>query len=237
MTFMRSTCSRAQPLEPRPGLAYAYGLSLRREIMSTCLPKLAGIVTVVVLFCLIAATLNIIHFRFFTVNVVLFDTLGDVLLAAIATTAIYIYALRRWVDLTPTEATLSLLVSLLIGINYAISIPTIIDRSLSIYILEKIDQRGGGIKRDAFEGVFTDEYIPEHQLVDIRLTEQLNSGTIRIENGCVKLTPRGYVVVALTRSYRTYLLPKHREIMGQLTDALTDPFRNSRTDVTYRCPS
>jgi hypothetical protein len=198
-------------------------------------PKLISVGAIVGLFCLLTAIFNIIHFQFFTVHVVLFDTLSDVLLAGVVTTAIYVYVLRRRLELTYIEATLSLIVGLLIGVNYAISIPAIIDRSLSIYVLEKIDQRGGGIRRDAFESLFKDEYMPEHHLVDIRLTEQLNSGTIRIENGCVALTSRGRLVVALTRFYRTHFLPKHREIMGQLTDALTDPFRNSRTDVTYSC--
>ena len=58
---------------------------------------------------------------------------------------------------------------ILIGYAFAISIPTVIDRSLSIYILEKIDQRGGGIKQEAFERVFTNEYMLEHRLVDVRL--------------------------------------------------------------------
>jgi hypothetical protein len=48
------------------------------------------------------------------------------------------------------EFTLSLLVSLLVGVNFAISIPTVIDRSLSAYIFEKLAQRGGAIQFGAF---------------------------------------------------------------------------------------
>jgi hypothetical protein len=70
-----------------------------------------------------------------------------------------------------------LVIMLLAGYALAISVPTVIDRSLSFYILEKLQQRGGGIRYAAFEQVFTQEYLKEHRLVDVRLTEQLESGT------------------------------------------------------------
>jgi len=62
---------------------------------------------------------------------------------------------------------------LLVGYSIAISIPTVIDRSLSFYILEKINQRGGGIQLERFEEVFTREYVKEHRLEDVRITKQL----------------------------------------------------------------
>ena len=74
---------------------------------------------------------------------------------------------------------------ILYGYAIAISLPTVIDRSLSFYLLEKINQRGGAVKQEAFEAIFKNEYVPEHRLIDIRLTEQLESGTITIENNCV----------------------------------------------------
>src|SRR5262249_28418811 len=104
-----------------------------------------------------------------------------------------------------------------------------------IYILEKLDQRGGRIAQSAFDHILKEEFFPEHRLVDIRLTEQINSGTIAIINGCVMLTPRGRTIVAFSRFYRTKFLPKKREIMGKLSDDLTDPFRNARTPVPFEC--
>lgn len=82
---------------------------------------------------------------------------------------------------------------------FAISIPTVLDRSLSFYILEKLQQRGGGIREDALQQVFTDEYMREHHLIEVRLTEQLQSGTIYIHNGCVKLTDRGERLASFSR--------------------------------------
>jgi hypothetical protein len=114
-------------------------------------------------------------------------------------------------------------------------VPTVIDRSLSFYLLEKIQQRGGGIKEDAFEQLFTQEYVKEHRLVDVRLTEQLESGTIEIKNGCVLLTQKGERVAAFGRYYRTHWLPKQRLLMGQYSDDLTDPFKNSAINNNYVC--
>ncbi len=72
-------------------------------------------------------------------------------------------------------------------------------------------------------------------MVEVRLTEQLQSGTIVIQDGCVKLTPWGMRLATFSRFYRQNLLPTHRLLMGQYTDALTDPFRNSVMATDYRC--
>jgi hypothetical protein len=190
----------------------------------------------IVVYIALFLTINLIHFLYFPVRVVLYDTLLDIVIAIVPFAILYALVLRQHLALSRLEFTLSLLVSLLVAVNFAISIPTVIDRSLSAYILEKLAQRGGAIQFGAFPRIFTDEFMKEARLVDIRLTEQLESGTIVIKNGCVRLTDRGWLVASITRFYRTHFLPKQREIMGTYTDALTDPFRNS-TPENYACPT
>ncbi|MGE0733606.1 MAG: hypothetical protein AB7G15_08470 [Alphaproteobacteria bacterium] len=180
--------------------------------------------------------LNVLHFRFLPVRVVLYDALADAALAALLT-AVAVVSIRRWRRaMSGFEAALALLLGLALGANFAIGIPTTVDRSLSIYILEKLAQHGGAVRENALPRIFAEDYLVEHKLVDIRLTEQLNSGTIRIENGCVTLTPRGRTIARLTRLYRTELLPRRRDVRGHLTDALTDPFRDSRPRPDDLCP-
>lgn len=176
---------------------------------------------------------NIGHFRFLPVGVVLYDTVLDAIATGVLFLALVV-VLRRRLPLNGLETTLSVLLGLALAGGYAISVPTVIDRSLSMYILEKLAQRGGAIRQDAFEGIFVNEYMKEHRLVDIRLTEQMESGTIAIRNGCVVLTERGQRIAGITRFYRTNLLPKRRKIMGAYTDDLTDPFRNS-APADYGC--
>jgi len=197
--------------------------------------KFFAAVLLIAAFMLVFLAINTLHFLYFPVSVVLYDSIVDAGLALALFALFYLLVGRRWFAFTGLEATLIGLVGGLLCFNYAITVPAVIDRSLSIYILEKLAQRGGAIKLDAFPEIFIKEYMVEHRLVDIRLTEQLQSGTIRIEDGCVRLTPRGERISGVTRFYRTHLLPKRRMIMGVYTDDLTDPFRNSIA-ADYACP-
>ena len=198
--------------------------------------KIFAIILLLGSLLLIFALVNVLHFRFFPVRVVLYDSLFDLGIAAVLVLGVYILVLGSRLPLTPLEATLTITLGLALAANYAVTVPTVIDRSLSIYILEKLAQQGGSIRVDAFEDILGKEYMSEHRVVDIRLTEQVNSGTITIVNGCVRLTPRGERIARFTRFFRTTVLPKRREIMGSYSDALTDPFRDSKQLVQSKCP-
>lgn len=186
------------------------------------------------LYILILSMTYVAHINFFNVDVVFYAAIGDALIAT-ALTGLLLFALKYFRLLNYFEKIQMLCIWVLAGYALAISVPTVIDRSLSFYILEKLHQRGGGIRLDKFEDVFTKEYVREHRLVDIRLTEQLASGTIAIVNGCVKLTPKGERLEAFSRSFRHHLLPKQRLIMGEYSADLTNPFKNSVEQVNYAC--
>lgn len=186
------------------------------------------------LFLLILFVVYALHINFFNVDVVLYSALMDVLLAA-SIAATLLAALKVFGRLNAFEKVELGVIWLLAGFAVAISVPTIVDRSLSLYMLEKIEQRGGGIQQARFEEVFTKEFAHEHRLVDARLTEQLTSGTVTIEHGCVKLTERGVHIADASRYFRTHFLPRHRLLMGKYSDVLTDPFRDSPKSFDYGC--
>lgn len=185
-------------------------------------------------FVLVLLTIYAVHMTMFRVNVVFYAAIADALMAA-AICGISVFFVGFFRTLSGFEKSQLIVIWLLSGYSFAISVPTVIDRSLSFYILEKIQQRGGGIRQDAFEQVFTQEYVNEHRLVDVRITEQLESGTIEIKNGCVLLTAKGERVASFGRYYRTHWLPKQRLLMGQYSDDLTDPFKNSAKQHDYVC--
>ena len=162
-------------------------------------------------------------------DVVFYSAIIDGFLALLTTT-IVLLTLAYFKEFNGFEKLQLIIIWILGSYIFAISVPTVLDRSLSFYILEKIEQRGGGIKESGFEEVFTEEYVKEHRLVDVRLAEQENSGTIVIENGCVKLTPKGRVIAKYSRYFRQHFLPKHRLLMGEYTDDLTDPFGYGSVD-------
>lgn len=196
--------------------------------------KLLSLLVVIFSFGGIFLFIHIIHFRFFQVNVVLYSALYDVL-GALLMLLIAVAAGLVGSQLSRFELLQAIIVCGLLGYVFAISVPTIIDRSLSVYVLEKLQQRGGGIQLSAFQEVFKDEYLVEHRLVDVRLTEQQESGTIEIVDGCVKLKPRGARIAQFTRFYRQTFLPKRRLLMGEISDDLTNPFSKSSKEAAYRC--
>lgn len=185
-------------------------------------------------FVIILLAVYLVHITFFRVNVVFYDSMLDGVIATVA--ALLLMSLVRWfADFSAFEKVQLACIWMLIGYAFAISVPTVIDRSLSIYILEKLQQRGGGIKLSAFEDVFTKEYVKEHRLVDVRLTEQQQSGTIVIKDGCVKLTDWGNLIATSSRYFRNNFLPKQRLLNGVYSSDLTDPFRQSSSNVDYFC--
>lgn len=186
------------------------------------------------LFLAVTVCIYYIHVTYFNVNVVFYSAIADGLLAT-TVCALVLFGVRYFAIFSSFEKMQLTLIWFLIGYILAISVPTVIDRSLSFYILEKLQQRGGGIKQSRFVQVFTQEYIKEHRLVDVRLTEQLESGTIIIENGCVKLTQKGENLVTFSRYFRKNWLPKKRLLMGEYSDDLTDPFRSHLVAPDYTC--
>jgi putative flippase GtrA len=204
------------------------------SIMSQTAIKIIRALLGTLLFASLFVLLHFVHFRHFPVNVVFYAAIGDALAAAVMGGVILVL-LPYFRPLGGFEKGQLMLIWILAGYGFAISIPTVIDRSLSFYILEKIQQRGGGILKDHMRQVFVEEYLPEHRLVDVRLTEQLESGTIAIEHGCVKLTSKGQRIASFGRFYRQSFLPKKRLLMGEYSDDLTNPFRHSATNPGYTC--
>jgi len=169
------------------------------------------------------AAVYFVHVRYALVDVVFYAALEDAAIA-LALVAAALFAVRWFALFSAFEKTQLVVICALVGYALAISVPTVLDRSLSFYMLEKLQQRGGGIRYSAFETIFTQEYAKEHQLVDLRLTEQLKSGTVRIDDGCVQLTPKGEALATFSSWFRRNLLPRQRLIMGQYSDKLTAPF-------------
>jgi hypothetical protein len=181
--------------------------------------------------CLIAT--NIIHNLYFHVNVVLFSTLLDAVFSLIIVMGI-LSTFKWFRKFTSFEILSVAIILVLTGYVYAISLPTLIDRSLSIYLLEKINQKNG-VDLNVVDQLISKEYVKDHQLAKVRITEQLESGTIVIKNGCVLLTPKGEFIVKIASYIQKNLLPKKRLLMGEYNDSLTDPLALTSTKE-FSCP-
>lgn len=202
--------------------------------MGDAMTKPLRALAALLLYGVVLAAVYCVHVRYLRVDVVFYGALLDAAIAVPLSWGL----LRLLRVLTPFNGFEKLqlaAIGLLCGYVFAISIPTVIDRSLSFYLLEKLQQRGGGIRLDRFEGVVAQEYLREQRVADVRLTEQLKSGTIAIADGCVRLTARGARLARFSRFFRAHLLPRQRLVGGRYSDALTDPFRHSGAQADYAC--
>jgi len=196
--------------------------------------KYLNILIIFFIYVIILIITYTIYINIFKIDVVLYSSIFCSFLASIIIT-VFLFIVRKFKIFSFFEKILIIIICSLIGYSLAISLPTVIDRSLSFYILEKIHQRGGGIQLNKMDIVFTKEYIIEHKLIDIRITEQLQSNTIIIEDECLKLTKKGKKLVKFSRFFRKYFLPKKRLIRNEYSDKLIDPFMNSDLKPNYIC--
>lgn len=207
--------------------AFGGQFSLRRRILEMVAVSAAlGIIFLLV---------NFLHFKYVPVAVILYACIWDLLITNIIVLGPYIYIRRRVPRIQGTELALTAIASNLLVLLYAVMGPTVIDRSLSIYIVQKIDQRGGEVKEAAMGEIFIQEYMPEMRLVDVRLTEQIVSGTVTANDGCLVLTPKGEALSSFVEFYRGTFLPQKRILLEEQTNSLTDPFRNSVQRVETAC--
>jgi hypothetical protein len=145
------------------------------------------------------------HFSYFEVRVVLYSSLLDALIAVL-TISIAINIFRIYGSFEKFQI---IFMCLLIGFIYSISIPTIIDRSLSLYILEEISKNNeAGIKIDDLDMLISEKYMKDYRVKEMRIREQLASGTIYIANDTIFLSKKGRVISRLTKAARENLMPK-----------------------------
>ena len=196
--------------------------------------KFALSIAALTAYVLLAVLSYYLYIHLVRVDVVFYSAIAAALLALVPFALLLCTSPFR--ALNTFEKLQNFAIAALIGYALAISVPTVIDRSLSFYLIEKIQQRGGGIQLAKIDQVFKDEYVREHRLMDIRLTEQVASGTIVISpDGCVRITPRGDFLAASSRFFRRHFLPEERLITGSYSNDLVDPFAHSAPAPDYLC--
>ncbi|MDA9344673.1 hypothetical protein N9R56_02150 [Gammaproteobacteria bacterium] len=179
-------------------------------------------------------SIYLLHINFFTVNVIFYAAILDSALALFVFLAVFL-SFKLFGTFNFFESSSIFLILFLTGYSLSISLPTVIDRSLSFYILEKIKQHEGSINRYSMKEIFTDDYMVEYKLVEMRLTEQLQSGTIELQGDCIVLTKRGYAITVFSDYFRKNFLAKKRLILNEYSDRLTDPLQDSKIKNKYLC--
>lgn len=81
--------------------------------------------------------------------------------------------------------------SLAFNIAFLISLPVTFDRSITMFLLARIEQHDGRLDGRGLEELFIREYLGDMRQIDRRIAEQSLSGNIRVTDGRIFLTPQG----------------------------------------------
>ncbi|WP_420145213.1 hypothetical protein [Sphingobium sp.] len=82
--------------------------------------------------------------------------------------------------------------SLAFNISFLIVFPVTFDRSITMFLLARIERQDGRLTPTALEDVFVREYLDDMRQIDRRISEQTLSGNIvQGDDGRIRLTPQG----------------------------------------------
>ena len=169
--------------------------------------KIIALLNLFFLYIFALLTVNFIYVRIYEIKVVLYSVLISSLISLLIILLIFL-KLTYFRIFSKFEAFLFFILLMFTGSLYSLSIPTIVERSLTIYMLEKIKYSQNGIHVNDLEGSILQDYIIEHKVIQKRLSEQTISGTISLgQDNCVRLTKAGSFTLFLIDAYRGNFLP------------------------------
>lgn len=147
----------------------------------------------------IAAVIQVISLLF--INVAAIDGLpylyNGVLYIVIATALIAVFLF--WRKLATDINLILLTFACVINLAYFALIPTIVDRSISVFVMNQL--ASGPKTKDQLEKAFVDDFVYRGGAVPKRIFEQSLSGNIlKLDDGSYQLTASGQRTVGLFRS-------------------------------------
>lgn len=81
--------------------------------------------------------------------------------------------------------------SLAFNISFLIVFPVTFDRSITMFLLARIERQDGQLDASGLERVYVREYLGDMRQIDRRIEEQSLSGNVRVEQGRIHITPQG----------------------------------------------
>ena len=125
------------------------------------------------------------------------------LLAGVAALILALLAIplaRQWPQLDLSTGIGAVALSLAFNICFLIVIPVTIDRSVTVFLLSRIEASPQAMDEPALRERFIREYLGEMQQVQRRIDEQGKSGNISVDAaGKVHITPQGAAFLAQMR--------------------------------------
>jgi hypothetical protein len=109
-------------------------------------------------------------------------------------------AMRSRLPTDPATLVGAVALSLAFNLCFLVIFPVTFDRSISMFLLARIEQADGRLDSKALQALFTREYLGDMHQIDRRVFEQMLSGNIQVIDGRIHLTPRGKALLSSARA-------------------------------------
>ena len=154
--------------------------------------------------------INAIHFHFFNVNVILYTLLFDLIVSLLVVViGLAIINKNFYLNKNVLLTILFLIATSQALVIYAFVVPTAIERSLSVYLLERVESNQGMLSISDFNIIAKHGYFNDMKVVETRIDEQIATGSIIIVGNKVVLTDKGRVLIKAFSFIKKYLLPQN----------------------------
>ncbi|WP_313808776.1 hypothetical protein [Sphingobium sp.] len=100
-------------------------------------------------------------------------------------------SLRRRLRLDPPTLVGAIALSLSFNLCFLITFPVTFDRSITMFLLARIERHDGEFDARGLEQIYVREYLGDMRQIDRRVQEQALSGNIRVDRGRIHITPQG----------------------------------------------
>jgi glucan phosphoethanolaminetransferase (alkaline phosphatase superfamily) len=152
--------------------------------------------------------INFIHFQFFYPKVILYSLILDIIITVLIILIILFLFNRSFYFSKNLLLTFFFIFAITQSlIVYSLVIPTVVDRSLSIYLLNYL-KNNKPLKMSELTKIAQDNYIVDMQVIETRVNEQLATGSIIVNNDEITLTNKGKKLLLIFSFVKKYLLPK-----------------------------
>jgi len=125
-----------------------------------------------------------------------------VMLASVTTLLLIasLAACSAWLSINAATVIGAAATSLSLNLCFLVLVPVTIDRSISVFLLARIEGRSGTLDAQALDALFRREYLGDMAQIDRRVAEQAKSGNIRVgRDGTIVITPQGRIFLRFSR--------------------------------------
>ena len=110
--------------------------------------------------------------------------------AALLALALWLAA-RRLLNLDLATIVGAVALSLAFNISFLIVFPVTFDRSITMFLLARVERDDGRLDSRSLERLYVREYLGDMRQIDRRVAEQSVSGNIRVVDGRIYITAQG----------------------------------------------